>query len=147
VNRDKNVQKEKYKKLLENHKKQLALEIVNTGTGACPKALQQRTTSGTTNLHQPPPDTTGCGPHVLVAGENSLAHAGHAPSRRDHHGRGLTQLDQKKPTTTTEERVSIENQWKTTYLAPKISPNFARLDKTFAEDTPRTTTPLNQLLE
>jgi len=36
---------------------------------------------------EPPSDTTGCGPHVLVARENSLARAGHTPNRRDHHGR------------------------------------------------------------
>jgi hypothetical protein len=102
--------------------KQPALGFIVIGTGACKlseparakqapssEALQQWTTTGTTDQHQPPPDTTGCGPYVLETGENSLVRAGHVLSKRDRHGRSLTQLNRKKPATTTKERVSREN--------------------------------------
>jgi len=41
--------------------------------------------------------------------KSTQARAGHALSRRHHHGRGWTLPDRKKPTTTTEERMMREN--------------------------------------
>jgi hypothetical protein len=152
--------KEKYKKLPENHKnnqrqESSSLEPRRTRHAPSPKPagalFRSPLAADYIQNHRSPPTTTGndrLWPSHASSGRKlfSLSRVGHVTRRWDHHVRGFTKPDRKKPATTTEERVSRENQPKATDLAPKISPNFTRLDKTFARDTPRTTTPLNQLL-
>jgi hypothetical protein len=124
VNKDNDVQKKKNTKSCQITTKQQASRIADTGTGACKiravtgvgacraRAVFKSHTSGNID----PPTTTEndnmWSSHTNSARENSLMCASHALSKRDHHNRGLTQPDWKKPTTTTKERVSRENQLK-----------------------------------
>jgi hypothetical protein len=151
VKRDKNVQKKK-QEAARKPQKQPASGTVITGSTRRSRSrhmkitryLQKLSSSG--RHPEPPIFTNHRWTRQVVAlmhkkrEKNSLAHASHAPSRRDHHGCGLTQPDLKKLVTTMEECVSREDQPKTTDLTPKISQIMHGQTKPSPENS-RTTTP------